>query len=126
MGNKGLLDRCIQTSAHKSSRHRSSIASSIRPCLRRQATSAAMLTQARSRLATALRRPALARNLCAPAVPLVDQVRADLAVMKAKISQKTVGGYMTEAFSAALSKGTVDPTLLSASMDFSDEARKVG
>lgn len=86
----------------------------------------AMLTQARSRLATALRRPALARNLCAPAVPLVDQVRADLAVMKAKISQKTVGGYTTEAFSAALSKGTVDPTLLSASMDFSDEARKVG
>jgi hypothetical protein len=46
--------------------------------------------------------------------------------MKAKISQKTVGGYTTEAFSAALSKGTVDPTLLSASMDFSDEARKVG
>jgi len=86
----------------------------------------AMLTQARSRLASALRRPALARNLCAPAVPLVDQVRADLAVMKAKISQKTVGGYTTEAFSAALSKGTVDPTLLSASMDFSDEARKVG
>jgi hypothetical protein len=84
----------------------------------------AMLT--RSRLASALRRPALARNLCAPAVPLVDQVRADLAVMKAKISQKTVGGYTTEAFSAALSKGTVDPTLLSASMDFSDEARKVG
>ena len=52
-----------------------------------------MLTQARSRLATALRRPALARNLCAPAVPLVDQVRADLVGMKAKISQKTVGGY---------------------------------
>jgi len=58
-------------------------------------------------------------------VPLVDQVRADLEGMKTKIDEKTVTGYTPEAFSAALSAGTVDASLLSSTMDFSDDARKM-
>jgi len=65
------------------------------------------------------------RTLCAPAVPLIDEVRADLAEMKAKATQSVQLGYTPEAFSAALAAGTVDTTLLSSTMDFSDDARKM-
>jgi len=82
-----------------------------------------------SLLRSAVRRPQLLRvaqrNLCAPVVPLVDEVRADLTMMKEKIELKTQVGYTPEAFSAALAAGTVDASLLSQTMDFSDEARKM-
>jgi hypothetical protein len=68
---------------------------------------------------------AAGRNFCAPVVPLVDEVRAELATMKEKVGEKTEVGYTPEAFSAALAAGTVDTSLLSSTMDFSDEARKM-
>jgi len=77
------------------------------------------------RSARAPLRRALTRNMCAPAVPLVDTVRDDLAMMKEKIAAKAAVGYTPEAFSAAVSSGTVDPSLLSTTMDFSDDARKM-
>jgi len=66
-----------------------------------------------------------ARNFCAPVVPLIDEVRADLAMMKQKATEKVDPGYTPEAFSAALAAGTVDTVLLSKTMDFNDEARKL-
>jgi len=65
------------------------------------------------------------RNLCAPAVPLVDEVRSEIASMKERIAQKVDAGYTLEAFKAAQAAGTVDTSLLSQTMDFSDEARKL-
>jgi hypothetical protein len=67
----------------------------------------------------------LTRNLCAPAVPLVDEVRSDLDMMKAKVAEKVDVGYSPDAFKAALAAGTVDTGLLSQTMDFSDDARKM-
>lgn len=78
------------------------------------------------RAASAVAPLVAARGLCAPAVPLIDEVRADLAMMKEKIGEAKGGGdYTVEAFTAALNAGTVDTGLLSSTMDFSDEARKV-
>ena len=88
-----------------------------------------MLSSAAARLSlrplsrTAL--PALSRGFCAPAVPLVDQVRAELADMKEKIGVKAEAAYTPESFSAALASGTMDATKLSSTLDFSDDARKV-
>jgi len=45
--------------------------------------------------------------------------------MKEKITAKTDVGYTPEAFSAALASGTVDTSLLSSTIDFSDDARKM-
>lgn len=64
------------------------------------------------------------RNMCAPAVPLVDQIKADLETMKSQLDAKVTPGYTPEAYSAAVQAGTVDASLLSATMDFSDDARK--
>jgi len=78
------------------------------------------------RAASAVAPLVAARGLCAPAVPLIDEVRADLAMMKEKIGEAKGGGdYTVEAFTAALNAGTVDTGLLSSTMDFSDEARKL-
>ena len=65
------------------------------------------------------------RGFCAPVVPLVDQVKSDLATMKEQVEMKASSGYTPEAFQAAVAAGTVDTSLLSQTMDFSDDARKV-
>ena len=65
------------------------------------------------------------RGFCAPVVPLAEQVKGDLATMKEQVEQKAQTGYTPEAFQAAVDAGTVDTSLLSQTMDFSDDARKV-
>lgn len=73
----------------------------------------------------AIMAPLSVRTLCAPAVPLADEVAAELASMKAKVAEPVAVGYTPDAFSKALEAGTVDTSLLSSTMDFSDEARKL-
>ena len=68
-----------------------------------------------------------ARGLCAPAVPLSDEVTTDIEDMKAKLDSKVASaGYSPEALEAALSAGKVDISELNAAMaNFSEPARKV-
>lgn len=64
--------------------------------------------------------------MCAPAVPLVDEVKAELAAMKAKMDAKSdASGYTATTIQAAIDAGAVDTTMLAATFDFSDEARKM-
>ena len=75
------------------------------------------------------RRPlavAASRGLCAPAVPLKDQVAEDIAMMEEKISNFTPAGYSPAAFEAAMKEGKVDLSELNAAMaGYSESARKV-
>lgn len=83
-----------------------------------------MLALRRSAVLRLGRAAVSSRNMCAPAVPLVDQIKADLESMKTQVENKVSKGYTPEAYSAAAQAGTVDASLLSATIDFSDEARK--
>jgi len=84
-----------------------------------------MLSRSRALSARLALRPALVRNMCAPVVPLIDEVKADIEVMKEKAAAKAFSGYTPDAYKAASAAGTVDPSMLSATFDFSDEARKM-
>jgi len=77
-------------------------------------------------LAAGLLRPLQARGLCAPAVPLAEQVATDIEDMKAKIASSAGEGmYTPSAFEADLNAGKVDYGKLSMTLgDFSPEARK--
>lgn len=83
-----------------------------------------MLALRRSAVLRLGRTAVSSRNMCAPAVPLVDQIKADLESMKAQLETKATAGYTPEAYSSAAKAGTVDASLLSQTVDFSDEARK--
>jgi hypothetical protein len=67
------------------------------------------------------------RSLCAPALPLGEQISADIDDMKAKLALKTSAeGYSPEELKAALEAGKVDTSQLNAAMsNFSEPARKV-
>jgi len=72
------------------------------------------------------------RALCAVAEPetrLVDEIRADIADMKAKIAGegvKKAAGYSAAEFEAAMNAGSVDPSMVNAALEgFPDEARKM-
>jgi len=72
------------------------------------------------------------RALCAVAEPetrLVDEIRADIADMKAKIAGegvKKAAGYSAAEFEAAMNAGSADPSMVNAALEgFPDEARKM-
>ena len=93
-----------------------------------------------SRVSQGLLRPTAARlavrtmprALCAVAeteTRLVDEIRADIADMTAKIAGegvKKAAGYSAAEFEAAMNAGTVDPSMVNDALEgFPDEARKV-
>jgi len=72
------------------------------------------------------------RALCAVAeteTRLVDEIRADIADMTAKIAGegvKKAAGYSAAEFEAAMNAGTVDPSMVNDALEgFPDEARKL-
>ena len=79
------------------------------------------------------RRPALgslrplvaARGYCVPAPDLKAEIATKLEEMKAVVADKSVKGYTPDSFKAAFASNSVDISLLSDTLSFSDDARKV-